>query len=320
MNDFPLQDSSPSKRQFLRDVLDGLAGSQKSLPCKYFYDATGSELFEQICELEEYYLTRTELAIMRQSAPEMAELLGTGCLVVEFGSGSSLKTAILLQHLRQPVAYLPVDISRDHLQETSRRLADQFPAIQVKPVCADFTKSFELPRIEPPGAHRIVYFPGSTIGNFGPAEAITLLKKIAELTGRTGGLLIGFDLKKSHEILEPAYNDAAGVTAAFNLNLLVRINRELDADFCVDQFRHHAFFNETESRIEMHLVSESDQTVRIGTTNIDIGRDESIHTENSYKYSQQQFRDIATQVGFKVEKTWTDPQELFCVQYLTVSS
>ena len=241
-------------------------------------------------------------------------------MIVELGSGSSLKTGILLQHLRQPVAYLPVDISRDHLQETSRRLAEQYPALQVKPVCADFTEAFELPRIEPPAAHKVVYFPGSTIGNFGPEEAIRLLETIAVLTGQTGGLLIGFDLKKSQEILEPAYNDAAGITAAFNLNLLVRINRELDADFSVEQFRHHAFFNEAESRIEMHLVSEMEQTIRIGTTEIDIGRDESIHTENSYKYSQQQFREIAAKAGFKVEKTWCDEHQLFCVQYLTVSS
>jgi dimethylhistidine N-methyltransferase len=320
MNDFPLQDFSPSKQQFFRDVLDGLAGPHKSLPCKYFYDNRGSELFDQICELDEYYLTRTELTIMQQFAPEMAELLGTGCMLVEFGSGSSLKTEILLQHLRQPVAYLPVDISRDHLRETSRRLAEQYPLLEVKPVCADFTKSFELPHIEPSRAHKIVYFPGSTIGNFGPTEALRLLQTIADLTSRTGGLLIGYDLKKSHTILEPAYNDAAGITAAFNLNLLVRINRELDADFSVDQFRHRAFFNEPESRIEMHLVSETDQTVRIGNTKINIGRDESIHTENSYKYSQQYFGEIAARAGFKVLRTWTDPQGLFCVQYLIVSS
>jgi dimethylhistidine N-methyltransferase len=320
MNDFPLQDSSPSKQQFLRDVLDGLTSPQKTLPCKYFYDAQGSEYFEQICERKEYYLTRTELDIMRQFAPEMAEVLRTGCMIVEFGSGSSLKTRVLLHNLRQPAAYLPVDISRDFLQETSRRLAEQYPALQVKPVCADFTKLIELPRIEAPVAHKVVYFPGSTIGNFGPEEAIRLLESIVDLTGRTGGLLIGFDLKKSREILEPAYNDAAGITAAFNLNLLVRINRELCADFRVEQFRHYAFFNEPESRIEMHLVSETDQTVRIGTREIDIVRDESIHTENSYKYSQQQFREITTQVGFKVEKTWCDEHQLFCVQYLSVSS
>jgi len=316
MNDFALGDASLSKEIFLHDVLEGLRLPQKSIPCKYFYDRHGSKLFEQICELPEYYLTRTELDIMRQFSGEMARCLRAGCVIVEFGSGSSLKTQILLKHLNDPKAYVPVDISENHLLETARQLGKRNPEIPIKPVCADFSKPFALPQIEPPGKRTVVYFPGSTIGNFGPEEATQLLRAIRDLSGEGGGLLIGFDLKKSKEILEPAYNDKKGVTAEFNLNVLKRINRELDADFQIENFRHHAFFNETESHIEMHLISETDQTVRIGGTEIHFHCGETIHTENSYKYSTQQFGEIASQAGFLSEKSWMDSQELFCVQYL----
>lgn len=329
MSSIDLKDVSPQKTEFLQDVLTGLQGERKSLPCKYFYDDRGSRLFEQICKLDEYYLTRTELAVMRRYAVQMAKELGPGCAVVEFGSGSGVKTAILLEHLQAPAAYIPVDISREHLQRTARQLDERYPHLLVKPVCADFTRPFRLPALTAPSfrsgrgngresARRtVVYFPGSTIGNFGPADAVTLLQWIGRLVGIGGGLLIGVDLHKSPEVLIPAYNDPAGVTAEFNRNLLVRINRELGADFDVDLFAHRAVFNEAESRIEMHLVCRADYTVRLNGVVIGFRSGETIHTENSYKYALDQFAEIAEAAGFRVQRIWHDPQQWFSVQYLT---
>ena len=228
---------------FLADVLAGLGRDRKELPCKYLYDATGSELFDAICELPEYYPTRTELAIMRANAADMADRLGAGCLVVEYGSGSSVKTRILLRHLARPTAYVPVDISRDHLLKSAADLGQRFPDVEVKPVAADFTKPFDLPPVARDVNRRVVYFPGSTIGNFTPPEALGLLRTIADQCGPGGGLLIGVDMKKDPAVLKAAYDDAAGVTAGFNLNLLVRINRELAADFDLKGFRHRAEYN-----------------------------------------------------------------------------
>ncbi len=315
-----LRDASPSKHQFLSDVLAGLSDLPKTLPCKYLYDERGSELFEQICGLDEYYLTRTEVNIMRDYADEMADCLGPQCMLVEYGSGTSLKTRILLDHMHDPAAYVPVDISKEHLRASAAQMDRLYPDVTVSPVCADFTQPFDLPQINRPFARTVGYFPGSTIGNFGPKEAIQLLRNIAAEVGEGGGLLIGVDLKKSPEVLEAAYDDAAGVTSDFNLNLLEHINRELDADFQLDDFRHMALFNERESRVEIYLVSEREQTVNLDGTQIDFDDGERIHTENSHKYTLDQFAELAREGGFDVARVWRDPQNLFSVQYLTVNA
>jgi dimethylhistidine N-methyltransferase len=304
--------------QFREDVLAGLALPRKELPCKYFYDARGSMLFDAICELPEYYLTRTELAIMRRHAGEMAEALGPGCLLIEYGSGSGVKTPLLLQRLRGPTGYVPVDISREHLLVSAAKLAERFESLQICPAWADFTAPFVLPATSKPAQRRAVYFPGSTIGNFGPEQAIGLMAGIAALCGPGGALLVGVDLRKSAEVLEPAYNDAAAVTAAFNLNLLARINRELGADFALTEFSHRAPFNDLQSRIEMHLVSSQRQTVHLGGSSIRFRTGESILTECSYKYSRGAFQALAAAAGLEVRQVWTDPAELFSVQYLEV--
>jgi dimethylhistidine N-methyltransferase len=300
----------------LREVLAGLARPDKKLPCKYFYDERGSRLFDEICELEEYYLTRCELAILRRDAGEMAGRLGPGCALVEYGSGSSLKTRLLLDRLDRPAAYVPVDISGEHLLRSARRLARAYPDLEVVPVCADFTRPFPLPPLRHPPRRRVVYFSGSTIGNFGPAEATALLAGIARLCGPGGGLLIGVDLKKDRAILEAAYNDRRRVTAAFNLNLLARLNRELGADFDLGGYRHHAFYNAGPGRIEMHLVSLVAQTVHVGGAAFELAAGETICTEYSYKYGLDDFRALAARVGLAVEQVWTDERGLFSVQYL----
>jgi dimethylhistidine N-methyltransferase len=301
---------------FLREVLAGLARPHKQLPCKYFYDERGSRLFDEICDLEEYYLTRCELAILRRHAGEMAVRLGPGCALIEYGSGSSLKTRLLLDRLGRPAAYVPVDISGEHLLRSARRLARAYPGLEVAPVCADFTRPFPLPPLRQEPRRRVVYFSGSTIGNFGPSEAADLLAGIARLCGPGGGLLIGVDLKKDRATLEAAYDDRRGVTAAFNLNLLARINRELGADFELSRFRHHAFYNEGPGRVEMHLVSLGAQTVRVGGAAFDLADGETICTEYSYKYGSDEFRDLAAHAGLSLGRVWTDENGLFSVQYL----
>jgi dimethylhistidine N-methyltransferase len=304
--------------QFRADVLTGLSRSPKEILCKYFYDARGSALFDRICELPEYYLTRTEISIMHQHADSMAEALGPNCLLVEYGSGSSIKTPILIEALRHPAGYVPVDISREHLFASANRLARRFSDLEINPVWADFTGPFELPNVNAERHRTVVYFPGSTIGNFTPEEAGKLLKAIAQLVGPGGALLIGVDVRKPAEIVEPAYNDRAGVTAEFNLNLLARINRELDGNFDLGSFAHRAFFDQQHSRIEMHLVSKRKQTIHIGRTTIAFNEGESIRTEYSYKYCPEHFARLARQAGFEVQKIWMDDQRLFSVQYLTV--
>jgi dimethylhistidine N-methyltransferase len=305
-------------RTFLRDVLAGLSRPAKELPCKYFYDAEGSRLFEQICELDEYYLTRCELAILHHHGPDIAAALGEHCAVIEYGSGSGAKTRLLLDRLRQPVTYIPVDISPEPLERSASRLARRYPSLEVRPVYADFTQPFELPALSPSVQRRVVYFSGSTIGNFAPAEALTLLRGIARLCGVGGGLLIAVDLKKDPQILHGAYNDARGVTAAFNLNLLARINRELGADFHLDRFRHRAFYDALHGRVVMTLVSLEAQQVRIADQIFSFAADESICTEYSCKYSLDEFASLAAHAGFRREQVWTDPQRLYSVQYLRV--
>ncbi len=268
----PLPGRPPADDGFLRDVLDGLRRRRKRLPCKYFYDAVGSRLFDRICELDEYYLTRCELDLLHRHAGEMAETAGPGAVLIEYGSGSGLKTRLLLDRLRDPAAYVPVDISGEHLESSAARLARRYPGLPVLPVVADFTRPFELPPLPATAGRRIVFFSGSTIGNFRPNEAVRLLRQMAQVCGPAGGLLVAADLKKDRAVLEAAYNDLAGVTAAFNLNLLTRINRELGGDFVPEAFRHHAFYNARRGRVEMHLVSREDQTVSVGETPVSFPR------------------------------------------------
>ena len=319
MQTLALLDFQHDTASFHADVIQGLTQPAKTLPCKYFYDAHGSKLFDQICELDEYYPTRTEMAIMQANIREMIALLGPGCRLVEYGSGSSLKTRVLLDNAPQLASYVPMDISREHLLQTAQELAAAYPNLDIQPVCADYTQTFTLPPDKQRPARTVVYFPGSTIGNFHPAQAEAFLRQIAGVCGAGGGLLVGVDLKKSSHVLEPAYNDRQGVTAAFNLNLLARINRELGGDFMLDNFAHHAFYNELRGRVEMHLVSLDAQTVTIGGHAIAFEADEYIHTECSYKYATQEFAELASNAGLRVQKVWTDADNLFSVQYLTVA-
>jgi dimethylhistidine N-methyltransferase len=312
-----LYDFEPQRNTFRNDVLQGLQDARKELPSKYFYDDAGSLLFEQICLLDEYYPTRTELGIMQEYMPEIASLVGPDCLLIEYGSGSSTKIRMLLDALHKPAGYVAIDIAKEHLQRSAASLAAAYPTLAVFPVCADYTSDFELPSSAVPVSKRVAYFPGSTIGNFDREPAIRFLQQIAR-TCKGGGLLIGVDLKKDFNILHRAYNDAQGVTAHFNLHLLERINQELDADFQLDQFSHYAFYNPGQSRIEMHLVSLKHQLVHIGENEFSFKLGESIWTESSYKYTQIEFAQLAACAGFTVECVWTDAQQLFSVQYLKV--
>jgi dimethylhistidine N-methyltransferase len=313
-----LHDLSPKRDDFRSQVVHGLSQKRKTLPCKFFYDQRGSQLFDRICELPEYYLTRTELQVLESHAREMADALGPNCRVVEYGSGSSLKTRLLLDALHEPAVYIPLDISREHLLDAASRLSASYPQLKVHPVCADYTRPFSLP--DSTTARRTaVYFPGSTIGNFDPHDARSFLRSAARLCGLDGALLIGVDLKKDPALLHAAYNDTANVTADFNLNLLHRINRELDGDFVTDRFAHYAFYNPRLGRIEMHLVSRDTQTARADNANFHFRQGETIFTESSYKYTLEEFRSLAHAGGWTVQKVWTDPSSLFSVQYLTVS-
>ena len=315
----PSAANSLSHSLFLEEALAGLKKEQKTLPCKYFYDRRGSQLFDQICDLPEYYPTRTEAGIMQGNIAEMAALFGPDCLLVEYGSGSSTKTRILLDHLPDLAGYVPMDISREHLYQTADSLCAAYPNLDILPLCADYTQKFALPDTGRAVQSRVVYFPGSTIGNFHRAEAAVFLKRIAEVCGPGGGLLIGVDLRKSPQVLEPAYNDTQGVTAAFNLNLLHRMNSELGADFDLDGFAHYAFYNEIVGRIEMHLLSLNAQTIHLGGETIRFEEDETIWTECSYKYSLPEFAAMAKSAGFEVRQVWTDCDQKFSVQYLTVA-
>jgi len=317
MSQQALEPPSAFSSAFHADVVTGLNGSPKSLPCKYFYDELGCRLFDRICELPEYYPTRTELGIMRAHAREMASLVGSESLLVELGSGSSQKTRVLLDQLPHLHGYVPVDISRDYLERAREELGREYPHLLVAPVRADYSRPFALPR-EARGARRtIVYFPGSTLGNLPTAEARRFLTRLLPICGRSGGLLIGVDLQKERTVVEAAYNDAAGVTAAFNLNLLVRINRELGANFDLSRFSHRAFYEPGHGRIEMHLVSSARQSVRIGERSFAFEGGEPIVTEYSYKYSLDGFRQLAGSAGFDVRRVWTDERGWFGVKFLT---
>lgn len=315
---YPAKALSPSAQTFCNDVTQGLRAPSKSLPCKYFYDARGSRLFDAICKLDEYYLTRTELAIMEQSADEMGTAIGPGVMLVEFGSGSSFKTRLLLDHLESPVAYVPIDISRDHLFQSAADLGADYPQIETLPVCADFTREFQLPRPRRTPTHVAVYFPGSTIGNFSPAQAEALLARFRPLCGTGGGLLIGIDLQKDPAIIEAAYNDRMGITAEFNKNLLLRINRELGGNFDLTQFRHLASYDAEKGRVEIHLESIRPQRVSIQGEWFSFQAGERIHTEYSHKYTLDGFAASAERAGLSLERSWTDPDHYFAVLHLTV--
>jgi dimethylhistidine N-methyltransferase len=310
-------DYRPAPADVRAEVLAGLGGPVKRLSPKLFYDQRGSQLFDAITELPEYYPTRTEIGILREYGAEMADLLGRGNVLIELGSGSSLKIQTLLAAL-QPRVYLPVDISKEHLLESAHRLARRFPGLSIRAACADYSTPFVLP-IEPSWTDLAAFFPGSSIGNFDPAEAVVLLQRVANLLRPDGRLLIGVDIPKDPKVLNAAYDDSQGVTAAFNLNLLERINRELEGDFRLDSFAHRAFFNPTESRVEMHLESLHEQSVRVAGRVFRFSRGETIHTENSYKYGVDAFHQLARRAGFVAERVWTDRSGLFSVHCLRVA-
>jgi dimethylhistidine N-methyltransferase len=313
-----LIDYAPEPADYRAALLEGLSGDDKSIPCKFLYDARGSELFEEICELDAYYPTRTELAIMQQYLRRMARWVGPRSRVVEFGSGSGLKTRLLLESLDSPVSYLPIDISRSALRGCAASIADDLPDLDIVPICADYTEPIALPEPAAEVRRTVAYFPGSTIGNFEPGEAVAFLSRIAEMVGPDGGLVIGADQVKSRDILERAYDDPEGVTAAFNLNLLRRANREAGADFELEAFAHQAVYNADRRRIETYLVSRRDQTVAVGDERIEFREGERIWTEHSYKYTPDSFRRMAEQAGFAVDQMWTDEREWFGVWALAV--
>ena len=298
----------------LREILSGLGKPQKALSPKWFYDERGSQLFERICEQPEYYIPSTERSLLEAHAARMGAFCGAHCVIVEPGAGSAEKSAILLEALAQPAAYVPIEISPTALEACRQRIGARFPNLKVIPLVGDFTAEVALPRIENvQWRRRVVFLPGSTIGNFEPDAARRLLANWKRMVGVYGGLIIGVDLRKPREILEAAYDDAAGVTAEFNLNLLCRLNREFGADFDLDAFRHRAVFNDELGRIEMHLVSLQQQHVRIGQHEISFAKGESIHTENSYKYRPGDFAELALSAGWGRRELWIDEDERFSV-------
>ena len=310
-------DQQPQVADFREDVIQGLSAPEPYILPKYFYDETGSRLFEDICSTQEYYPTRTEVNIIRDNIDDLVESLGKECLLIEPGSGDSYKVRLLLDALR-PIAYMPIDISQRYLQGEAQKLAAEFTWLNVHAVCADFTGKLKLPyHVE--ATNKVAFFPGSTIGNFLPDQAVGVLEEIKGMVGGSGGLLIGVDLYKDASILNAAYNDKKGFTAQFNMNLLTRINRELGADFNLDAFKHYAFFNKEKSRIEMHLHSLEDQQVSVEGHKFYFKKDQSILTEYSHKYTLDSFKALAKKAGFEQVNTWVDDKELFSVHYLKVS-
>lgn len=298
------------------EIVRGLNRSQKELPAKLFYDEKGSQLFDQITELDAYYPTRTETKIMKEFIGEIIEEIGPHSLLIEYGSGSSVKTKTLLDNLQDMAGYVTIDISGEHLIKTAEQLKIEYPDLLITPVCADYTKPFDLPEIERDVCQKVAYFPGSTIGNFYPDEAVEFVDRIGKMVGPGGGFLIGVDLQKETAVLNLAYNDPEKVTAAFNLNSLVHLNREYDGDFILNCFKHHAFYNQDKGRIEMHLVSLEDQAVNVCGEKFEFFEGETIRTEVSYKYTVESFSELAERSGFEVRKVWVDSNKMFSVQYL----
>ena len=301
----------------ISEIVDGLSAEQKQISPKYFYDERGSQLFDEITRLPEYYLTNTELGIMRDNIAEITSQVGKQASLIEFGSGSSLKTRVLLEHLSELAAYVPVDISAEHLHTSAEEIRAEFPHIDVLPVVADFTKTFQLPKPMVMSVRNVVYFPGSTIGNFEHDVAIELLQVMYHEAGKGGALLIGVDLQKDPDVIESAYNDSAGVTAEFNLNMLRHLNRDYGANFDVDEFAHSASYDADKGRVVIELVSQTDQTFEVGDKAFDIANGEAILTEYSHKYTLDGFAAMAADAGFAVETVWTDKDQLFSVQFLT---
>ena len=313
-------DLEPVSADFLAEVVAGLSSSPRTLPCKFFYDERGADLFQEICELPEYYITRTETELLRRFAPEISESIGANAALIGFGTGAGIKTRMLLEQLQNPIAYIPVDISKQRLIDSAEELSHAMPALEILPVCADYLQELQLPTPLRKPDHVAVYFPGSTIGNLEPAVAKEFLQRVCRLCGRNGGLIIGVDLQKGRDIFEAAYNDSAGVTAAFNLNLLARANRELGADFDLSHWRHRAVYNEDEGRIEMNLLSDGEQIVHVGGREYRFAAGEKIITEFSYKHTIDGFTRLAASAGFReASRVWTDPEKMFAIFHFAVA-
>ena len=314
MENFEVDDVVDSS--MIKEVLTGLSSTQKNLPAKFLYDKKGSEIFLKICQLEEYYPTRVENYLIKKHAIEMAKYIGPNALIIEPGSGSGEKVRPLLSQLNRPKAYIPIEISREILMLMSEEFYSEFPHLKIYPVSADFTQEIDLPPIiKTHAGKKIIFFPGSTIGNFHPHEAVEFMKKYSRLVTPHGGFLIGVDLKKDPETLVRAYDDEEGVTAAFNMNLLHRLNREVNAEFDLKKFHHMAIYNEDLGRVEMHLVSQEPQLVKVNQTVFRFGEGESIHTENSYKYSIDEFTELGLKAKLNLVKYWTDSEKQFCLFY-----
>ena len=315
-NSIQFYDYHPAQADLLDEVLEGMASSPRSIAPKFFYDEKGSQLFDAICETSEYYPTRTEIKILEQNLDEIVEHVGDDCLLIEPGSGSSQKVRVMLEAVN-PKAYMPLDISKDYLKIAASDVASEYPWLEVHAACVDYTSPFHLPPCHEK-SRKVAFFPGSSIGNFDPEQAIEFLSHLANMLESDGGLLIGVDLKKDKDILHAAYNDNDGITAAFNENLLARISGELEADFDLQKFHHKAFYNEQLGRIEMHLVSDETHTVSIGEHDFEFKKNESIHTESSYKYTIDEFQALAKKAGFNSVNVWTDTNNLFSVHYFEV--
>ena len=300
------------------EVLAGLALPQKTLPPKLFYDAAGAALFERICELDEYYLTRAELSILRARAGEIAALVGPGAALVEYGSGAGMKVRLLLDAMHAPAAYVPLDISREQLARVVTQLSGDYPHVPVLPVCADYTQPLTVPDL-PQRARRVAFFPGSSIGNFHPTEAAVFLRRVRRVIGKDGALLLGVDRHKQESVLHAAYDDREGVTAAFNLNALARLNRDFGADFDLAAFQHRAIWDAGVGRIEMHLESRTAQTAHLAGERFFMAQGETIWTESSYKYDRRRLDQLVTEGGFRVERRWTDEREQFWLAFLVVT-
>lgn len=313
-------DLEPVNADFLAEVIGGLSSSPRTLPCKFFYDERGADLFQKICELPEYYITRTETELLRRTAPEISESIGANAALIGFGTGAGIKTRMLLEQLQNPIAYIPVDISKQRLIDSAIELSHAMPALEILPVCADYLQELQLPKPLRKPDHVAVFFPGSTIGNLEPHVAQDFLRRVCHLCGKSGGLIIGIDLQKSADILEAAYNDSAGVTAEFNLNLLARANRELGANFDLARWKHSAIYNEKEGRIEMRLLSQGEQNVDVGGRQFRFSDGEKIITEFSYKHTIDGFTRLAASAGFReASRVWTDPAKMFAIFHFAVA-
>jgi dimethylhistidine N-methyltransferase len=310
------EDQQPSAGDSRAELLAGLFQEHKQVNPKYFYDHEGSELFEQITQLEEYYPTRTEISILTQNAEEIAAYCGRDCVLIEPGSGSSEKVRLLLDSIK-PAAYVPLDISAEFLYQSALKLGREFPWLNIHAICADFVDHWQT-RTQLPSGRRVIFYPGSTIGNMEPLQATKFLANLRQWIGNDGGVLVGVDLQKPEQLLNSAYNDSQGITANFNLNILNSLNKLVDANFNRQDFSHRAFYNSAQQRIEMHLVSNNKQSVKVNGTTIAFDEGETLHTENSYKYSLESFASLSSAAGFALEKSWVDEKNLFSVHYLSV--